>query len=149
MSPGLRASILCQYRVRDKMKRWNLIGSPGKLDRQVLKNFKMLSCWCPPRVLATYLRTCWNGWVTDRRFRTCITGSKHSANNCRLGYLHGEDSIEHYSLCPVFWAFACAPRPIRRCLRRRRLWAAVQGLLGSTSSPEHDRPAWRAPGGCA
>jgi hypothetical protein len=59
--------------------------------------------------MAAYLRTCWNGWTTERRFRTCTNQPLNRC--CKLGCAQGDDSIEHYSLCGIFWSFVCNPRP--------------------------------------
>ena len=50
----------------------------------------------PPRIIAAIVRTWYNGWCTGRRFQqsgTCIFGCQY------------EDSIEHYSRCPIVMNF--------------------------------------------
>jgi hypothetical protein len=97
-----------ESRLRQKMLRWKLPGVPGILERRALRNFKMLHEWCQPRVMAAYFRALFNGWATSRRMRTLTP--QRGILECMLCHAN-EDSLEHYSLCNVFWAFACKPRP--------------------------------------
>ena len=96
-------------RLRQKMCRWSLTGVPRFLEERVLRNFKLLSSKCPPRVLASYFRALWNGWCTSRRMRT-MAGHSGAIVPCSLCG-GGQDSLEHYSLCEVFWSFCCKARP--------------------------------------
>jgi hypothetical protein len=95
-------------RVRTKLTRWGLKGVPAHLERRVFSAFGFLKTWCNPRVLVTFFRTLWNGWITDRRMNTLVAHGR----NCLLGCGWDEDSIEHYSLCSVFWRFVQAERPV-------------------------------------
>ena len=55
----------------------------------------------PPSVLHALLITWLNGWCTDRRFQ------KIPPRGCLLcEACSGEDSIEHYAVCPYMWAAA-------------------------------------------
>ena len=76
------------------------------VDRRVQRNCELLAGWCHPRILATFFRTIWNGWTTDRRMRSLL-GSRRT---CILGCA-AEDSLEHYCCCPTFWGFATKARP--------------------------------------
>ena len=91
------------------MHRWKFNGVPGILERRVLKNFETLRAWCAPRVMAAYFRTLWNGWVTTRRMRTML-GRDGGTGTCLLCG-NGQDSLEHYSYCSIFWGFCCSSRP--------------------------------------
>ena len=54
----------------------------------------------PPCVLSAVLTSLVNGWTTGRRFQEQQT-------RCRLhAGCHGEDSIEHYAVCPHDWKCA-------------------------------------------
>ena len=97
-----------EHHLRCKLSRWKLNGIPAHVARRALKNFELLSAWCAPRVMATYLRTIFNGWNTDRRFAS-MSGKKSRC--CLLGCGWDEDSIEHYATCQVYWEFLQADRP--------------------------------------
>eukprot|EP00973_Karenia_brevis_P077467 10763333-Karenia_brevis.AAC.1 len=58
-----------ESRLRHKLVGWRLRGVPGIIERRILRAFQLLRSRCPPRVMAIYLRTIWNGWVTDRRMK--------------------------------------------------------------------------------
>lgn len=98
-----------ESRLRQKMLRWKLDGVPGILERRVLRNFETLRAWCAPRVMAAYFRTLWNGWATSRRMRT-MAGRDGGTGICLLCG-NGQDSLEHYSHCSVFWDFCSKARP--------------------------------------
>ena len=68
---------------------------PGHRPRIFLKNMLGMSSIVPPRLMAASFRTCWNGWMTSRRFQT--TGF------CMFS-CGGQDAIEHYAICPNFHA---------------------------------------------
>jgi hypothetical protein len=97
-------------RLRTKLARWGLKGVPAHLEKRVSAAFGFLKTWCNPRVVVTFFRTLWNGWVTDRRMNTLIASGRGRC--CVLGCGWDEDSIEHYGLCSVFWRFVHAERPV-------------------------------------
>lgn len=97
-------------RIRAKIYRWRL-GVGDLIDRRVQRNFLLLSTWCQPRILSVYLRTLWNGWVTDRRFANLRQAHGVQCRTCLLCCGTGEDSVDHYSCCSVFWQFAHLARP--------------------------------------
>jgi hypothetical protein len=117
-------------RVRAKLMRWHVCNIGDVADRRVLRRFELLSHWCPPRVSAIYLKTLFNGWVTDRRLRSLLQSTGVLCRRCVLGCESGEDSVDHYALCPVFWAFACDPRPgglgLREGLKSREAFLLVK-----------------------
>eukprot|EP00973_Karenia_brevis_P009843 1331057-Karenia_brevis.AAC.1 len=81
------------------------------MERRVLSAFQLLSTRCTPRVMSAYLRTLWNGWTTDRRFRNVLVARGVSIRPCVLGCEQGTDALEHYLRCPVFRDFIHAPHP--------------------------------------
>ena len=117
-----------ESRLRQKMTRWHLVGVPRHLEDRVLRNFKLLSTQCQPRVLAAYFRALWNGWCTSRRMRT-MAGHSGTVLPCVLCG-KGQDSLEHYSLCEVFWEFCNKDRPqglgIHLSLRSRETFFLVR-----------------------
>ena len=100
-----------ESRVRSKLAVWNLSGIPARLERRVLKNFALLSKWCPPRVLSVYFRTLWNGWTTDIRMRSLRKQQGLPIRGCMLKCGWDEDSVQHYSCCRVYWHFVSMRRP--------------------------------------
>jgi hypothetical protein len=83
-----------EERMRSKLKRWHLPGLPRVVASRALAGLKALRSLVPPRVSAAVLSTMWNRWTTARRFQRRA--------RCTLGCsLSAEDSIEHYSRCPV------------------------------------------------
>ena len=103
-----------EARIRGHLVRWRLDGIPGKLDRQVFSNLKMLSQCCHPRVHICYFKAVWNAWVTDGRMRTLLEKQGTIVRKCVLG-CGAKDSVDdllHYSVCPVFWAFVSRPMPV-------------------------------------
>ncbi len=95
-------------RLRVKLVRWRLPEVGGVVETRLMRTFALLSEWCHPRVLFAFFKTLWNGWSTDRRMSSILQGP---ARRCILG-CQAEDSIEHYSCCPVFWKFASTRRPV-------------------------------------
>ena len=106
---ALSKPYFAESRIRAKLYRWKLNGIPAHTERNILKNFQMLREMCHPRVTLAYFRLIWNGWVTDRRMNVLVPAT--SRRGCVFGCGWDEDSIEHYSLCRVFWDFAASPRP--------------------------------------
>ena len=86
-----------------------------------------LSKWCHPRVAAVYLKTLWNGWVTDRRLRSLLVQQGRAVRGCMLRCCQGCDSVDHYAVCSSFWQFACAARP--RGLGLQRSVKSVSSFL--------------------
>jgi hypothetical protein len=84
------------YRVREKLERWKLPGTPRVVADRFLRHIAQLGHLVPPRVIAAVFSTAWNRWCTARRFQH----RNRACNHCRLGCGGGaEDSIEHYSRC--------------------------------------------------
>ena len=84
-----------EERHRKKQARWKLAVPPRHGATRALGLFKRLSTLVRPRVVASLLRTHWNGWCTRRRFQhegPCVFACSESA----------ADSIEHYMYCPIF-----------------------------------------------
>jgi hypothetical protein len=113
-------SLICQKfadtyytesRLRSKLQRWRLSGVPAHLEGKIARNFRLLSKWCPPRVLMVYFRSLWNGWVTDRRMQSLRKLQGLPQRGCQLGCGWDEDSIEHYATCSLYWTFLCQRRP--------------------------------------
>ena len=100
----------------------------------MLRSFYTLSTWCQPRVMATYLRTVWGGWVTDSRMKGLI----EPVRPCVLGCGCGDDDVKHYTRCAVFWEFASKSRPsglgITTCTR-----SAEASLLVAEGMSEEDK----------
>ena len=96
-----------EARIRSHLKRWRLPGVPGILERRILSNFRLLSEWCAPRVLAVYFKVIWNAWVTDGRMRTLLEKQGHTVRTCRLnrGQANSIDGLGHYCICPFFSTF--------------------------------------------
>ena len=120
--------------MRSKLIRWKLHGSSGLLGRRAIINFELLARWVPPRVRVAYFKTIWNGWTTTRRFNSLAD----QPNVCLFGCKYGEDSVEHYSCCEVFWKCACAPRPTGLGIRQD-LRSKLGFLLLHPEMTEHER----------
>eukprot|EP00973_Karenia_brevis_P024194 3340385-Karenia_brevis.AAC.1 len=84
-------------------QRWEMVlpdGARAAAER-VPALLEEVSRCAPPAVLSAWLHTALNGWSTARRFQ--------EVGLCRLSTeCTGEDSIEHYSVCPHAWS--CARR---------------------------------------
>lgn len=79
-----------------RLRRWRMHVLPGHRTARVIQAMARLRGKVPPRCLYGVLRAVLNGWMTGRRF-----GRRHGEGaGCRLG-CQGDDSIEHYSSCPV------------------------------------------------
>jgi hypothetical protein len=100
-----------ESRLRCKLHRWKLSGIPAHLESQILRNFKLLSQWCPPRVIAAYFRALWNGWTTDRRMASLRKSQGLPLRGCQLGCGWDEDCLEHYATCKLYWDFLSLRRP--------------------------------------
>ena len=87
-----------EERHRYKQKRWKLHLTPRMGGVRAASLFLRLGKLVRPRVLASILRTHWNGWCTRRRFQQegcCVFRCSGTAS----------DSIEHYPFCTIFRAF--------------------------------------------
>eukprot|EP00973_Karenia_brevis_P077625 10787862-Karenia_brevis.AAC.1 len=58
--------------------------------------------------MAAYLKTLWNGWVTDAHMKG-LNMSWH--RKCFLGCGYGDDDVLHHARCPAFWEFVSGARP--------------------------------------
>ena len=89
--------------IRRRLRRWNN-RETGETERSTtdiaIRNIRVIAKTCKPSVLAAYLRTILNGWVTRRRFRF-HSGSSSDFGCCVFGCGIGCDSIEHYTCCQV------------------------------------------------
>ena len=110
-------------RLQDKFSRWNLSERGSVACHRALRCLQNIAKFSRPAVVAAIHRVWFNGWPTARRMRNLL--SCDSVQGCKLGCQHGEDSIEHYSSCRVFWSFCCSPLP-------RGL-----GMLPGTSQRKH------------
>ena len=95
--------------LQDKFSRWNLSERGSVACHRALRCLQNIAKFSRPAVVAAIHRVCFNGWPTARRMRNLL--SYDSVQGCKLGCQHGEDSIEHYSSCRVFWSFCCSPLP--------------------------------------
>ena len=81
----LQKHCFVESRIRQKLVPWKLKG-PAHLEEKVLRNFRLLSQWAPPRVMSVYLRSIWGGWVTDERMKSLLktqgTARRHYVLNC-------------------------------------------------------------------
>ena len=96
-------------RIQHKLSRWTwspkapvgqvlLPGWPQVLATRWVRHAKVVATVVPPRLMAVEFRTLHNGWCSSRRCNERFL----SCNFCRLGCSPtAEDSIEHYSRCPV------------------------------------------------
>eukprot|EP00973_Karenia_brevis_P025378 3501560-Karenia_brevis.AAC.1 len=98
-------------RLRQKLAVWKLRGIPGINERRVLNAFSILRRNGAPRLMSSYLRTLFNGWATDRRFRSLLVKSGQQIRVCVLGCGKGEDDLQHYVRCPVFRDFVHRTHP--------------------------------------
>jgi len=123
-------------RVRVKLSKFRTSILPGYLDRIVATRFRLVSSWCAPRVVAVVFRTYWNGWVTTARMKSLFSKTGQARKFCLLGCGCEVDSLHHYLLCDVFWAFIRRNRGgglgMATCLRT---WESAL-LLSSTLSDE-------------
>ena len=101
--------------MRSKLLRWEVPVFPRARAERALRLLPRPRTLVPPRVMAAVIRTWWNGWVTARRFQ------QRCGSRCIFGCGAGEDSVEHYSMCKVLWAFSAgflgmqpAPHPAQR-----------------------------------
>ena len=108
------------WRIRSKLDRWQLPGSPGPTVTRVSRALERLKELTAPRVRAAVWRTLFNGWTTARRFQRtgkCVLGCNEEFN---------EDSIEHYAHCAAV-----------RSLSRNFLGSGVGGTQPAITSPSN------------
>ena len=87
---------LCIH-IRRRLDRWQLQLFPGHRLVRALGLLRGLSKAAPPRLFAATLRVLCDGLLIRRRFQV-----KASCRFCGFG----EDSIEHFALCPAISHFA-------------------------------------------
>ena len=133
-------------RIRHKMARWRdpnatgprdssacmlIAGPPAWITDRVGRRLQELSLLVPPRVCSAVLHTLWNGWCTAPRFQ----GRHRSTNHCWLGCAgEAQDSIEHYSRCPI--AREVLERKLRISISPRQGLAFVMLCKQCQSDPE-------------
>ena len=113
-----------EHRMRHKLARWRLPLLPRISATRALDRLSLLSRCAPPRIRAAVLSTMWNRWVTARRFQ-------HSAICCLGCCVDAQDSIEHYSCCPVIRRVAASE--LRLALRP---WPQAMGDFLLLTHPE-------------
>jgi len=97
--------------MRAKLCRWSLPGVPREVETRAFKRFELISTWCQPKILSVYLRSLFNGWVTDRRMASLRSAQGLKSRGCVLGCGWDEDSIEHYGCCSLYWGWLSSARP--------------------------------------
>ena len=136
-SSGQAAAKACQ------MEDANIITHAA--EERALKRFQFFSKWCHPRVIAVYMRTFWNGWVTDRRLQSLLLQLGREQRECVLNCGCGDYSV--YAVCSVFWDFACAERP--RGLGLRLSMKSVSSFLLISESMSDEDSVRLGLGSCA
>ena len=77
---------------------WKIPGPPAWIARRSHGHLDKLSNLVPPRVASAVFKAVWNNWCTARRYQQ----TNHTNDKCWLGCgSHAQDSIEHYSRCPI------------------------------------------------
>ena len=100
------AQQICPYdleeNIRKNSSRWKFKDPPRHVAARLVGNFQLFHGKLSPAVVATYLRTLWNGIPTSRRMRTC---KEFKVVGCVFVYsFHAQDSLEHYCRCPKLQA---------------------------------------------
>ena len=118
-----------EARVRQNLERF------GLRDRRQaalsLRRLRALGQAVPPRVWASVFGCIWNRWPTARRMQQI-------GSHCLLGCGLGEDSLEHYSDCPVVVSFARQKLDIHmKFSRRMHYWT-----LAATEDSETCQAGW-------
>ncbi len=93
-------------RIRAKCFQWKFAVLPGHLERRVVSRLSLLRDRCPPRALAVYFRSLWNGWVCHERMKAILP-----KRPCVLGCGWEDDGLGHYLCCGFYWQFVRKPRP--------------------------------------
>ena len=93
-------------RVRSKLYQWKLSILPGHLENRVMSRMRTIKQHCPPRVLAVYFRSLWNGWVCYERMKKLLM-----PRPCVLGCGWEDDGLDHYLCCGLYWDFVRRARP--------------------------------------
>jgi len=99
--------------IRQKLDIWPVELPSGSRVRRFQARMQELGKTAPPCVLASALRTSFNGWLTARRFQ--------QRGPCVFGCASGSDSIKHYAHCGLYHRWceeqcALARPPASRCL---------------------------------
>jgi hypothetical protein len=92
-----------EYRLREKLERWRLLGPAGIVARKVLRRLLALRGLVAPRVAAACFSTIWNRWTTERRFQRRSSASNQCVFGCGG---NAEDALEHYRHCAIIRSFA-------------------------------------------
>ena len=79
---------------------------PGHRVARVMRVRQRIVALCPPRVVAAFIRTVCDGWLTAGRFQSRL--------RCRFGCRRGRDTLARLMVCP------CATRMAVRHSRLRR-----------------------------
>ena len=61
------APVLAHQHLWQRLDRWPVDLLPGLRPARALRHIQVIAHTCQPRVLAAYLRTIFDGWVTRRR----------------------------------------------------------------------------------
>ena len=80
--------------LRKKLNRWSISVPQGRRAIRYIQHMGAMKGKVPPRVTSAMIRTACNGWCTARRFQV-------QPSRCMMGCRQGEDSIEHYAVCPI------------------------------------------------
>ena len=131
MRAAIKGKRICdaEGRMRYKLDRWNFDAFPRVCVREALNSLRHVGKSAPPRVAAAVLGTMWNRWATSRRIKTAGRVAQ-----CKFGCVDHEDSIEHYSVCPVIGDFA------KRYLRlQQNTWVKERRLRFFLMDPEMKR----------
>ena len=86
-------------KMRHRLDRWkHLFAIPiGHVNQRLENRFSMLGGVAKPSLIAVYLRTMLNGWITERRMRGISTTLRETCPFCK----RARDSLEHFAFCPV------------------------------------------------
>ena len=116
-------------RLRSKLDRWDIPLLPRKRVQRALQRLNTLKKVVPPRVIASIIRTWFNGWCTKHRFQ------ETQEHLCCFGCTSGPDSVEHYSTCSKLAHYAA--RWLRLPCPEDRRERRMQFLLLSPDLTDH------------
>ena len=91
-----------EYRICDKVARWSFKGPPAHVASRLSRNLTVISSLSRQCVVASFIRTLWNGWPTTARMR--FANGSRSVCACPFGCADYEERLEHYLLCPKPWS---------------------------------------------
>jgi hypothetical protein len=118
------------------MAQWKLDIFPGLVAQEGSSHFEILRMRCRPCVFAAYFRILWNSVPTSARMRTM---KGHCGTQpCKLGYVLGEDRIEHYLACTKVWE-ALGQIPPRGCGFRPQWRSLIRMIMLGTDLTDDDR----------